>query len=191
MTDSPHDDPRIRRALLAGLGLAAAGAGGWLALKHDANAAAAGQDKSATADAVPATFWTQQFDAPQGSPLKMAALKGRPLVVNFWATWCPPCVKEMPEINHFHREFSAKGWQVLGLAVDSPTPVKAFLAKKPVGFPIGLAGMDGTQLALALGNTIGGLPFTVVIDAKGGIRHRKMGPTTFGELAAWAKAIQP
>lgn len=188
MSDSGHTERQLRRALLASAGLAAAGAGGWLALRQDAIAAPA--KKAAAKDLVPASFWAQQLDAPEGAALKFASLQGKPLLVNFWATWCPPCVKEMPEIDRFHQEFSAKGWQVVGIAVDSPTPVKGFLARKPVGFPIGLAGMEGTQLAFDLGNTGGALPYTVVIDAQGVVRQRKMGPTTFKEMAGWAKAIK-
>lgn len=176
-----------RRALLAGVGLAAAAGGAWWALKHQAGAALS-TSKPAGAP-LPADFWTRQFDTLAGPALALSSLQGRPLLINFWATWCPPCVKEMPELDRFHREFSGQGWNVLGLAIDSPTPVKGFLAKKPVAFQIGLAGFGGTELAQALGNDAGGLPFTVLVDAQGSIRQRKMGPTTFDELAAWAKEI--
>jgi thiol-disulfide isomerase/thioredoxin len=176
-----------RRALLAGVGLAAAAGGAWWALKHQA-AAPASSGKS-PGDPLPADFWTKQFDTIAGPALGLAKLQGRPLLINFWATWCPPCVKEMPEIDRFHREFSGEGWNVLGLAIDSPTPVKGFLARKPVGFQIGLAGLGGTELAQELGNTAGALPFTIVIDAQGGIRQRKAGPTNFEELSAWAKEL--
>jgi len=122
-------------------------------------------------------------------PHRLAGPRGRVVLLNFWATWCPPCVKEMPELDRFHTEFGAKGWQVLGLAIDGPTPVKEFLAKVHVGFGVGLAGFGGTELAQALGNTAGGLPFSLLIDAQGRIRHRKMGATHFDELAAWAQAL--
>ena len=82
----------------------------------------------------------------------MATLRGQPLVLNFWATWCPPCVKEMPEIDRFQREFAARGWQVLGLAVDRPQPVREFLARTPVGYTIAMAGLEGTELSRQLGN---------------------------------------
>jgi hypothetical protein len=94
----------------------------------------------------------------------------------------------LPEINRFHRDFASKGWQVVGLAVDGPTPVKEFLAKVRVGYEIGLAGFGGTELAQALGNDAGGLPFSVLIDARGRILHRKMGATSYEELAKWADA---
>src|SRR3989344_3422273 len=145
----------------------------------------------AAGDPLPAGFWDVHFDTPEGTPFNWAGLQGKPLLLNFWATWCPPCVKEMPELDRFRREFSAAGWQVVGLAIDGPTPVKEFLTKVKVGFGVALAGFGGTELAQTLGNTAGGLPFTVLIDAQGRIRHRKMGATHFDELAAWARAMGP
>lgn len=187
MSDSPDN---TRRILLTAVGLAAAAGGGWWAMKHQTSASKARAPEAAPiGDPLPADFWTHQFDTPGGPALPLASLQGKPLLVNFWATWCPPCVKEMPEIDRFHREFQKQGWQVLGLAVDSPTPVKQFLAKKAVGFQIGLAGFGGTELAQTLGNAAGGLPFSVMIDASGRVRQRKMGATSFDELAAWAQDI--
>lgn len=119
----------------------------------------------------------------------MSKFKGRPLLINFWATWCPPCVKELPELDRFQHEFAGKNWQVLGLAIDGPTPVKQFLAKVKVGYEVGLAGFGGTELAQALGNEAGGLPFSVIIDAQGHVVHRKIGATHFDELATWAAEI--
>lgn len=170
-----------RRALL---GLAAvAGLGGglwWSQRRRGAEPESLG--------ALPADFWSHQFDTLEGTPLKLSELQGRPLLINFWATWCPPCVKEMPELEQFHQVQKTKGWTVLGLAIDGPTPVRQFLAKKPVTFPIGLAGFGGTELGAALGNTAGGLPFTVLIDAKGRLMKRKMGATSLEELEQWAQA---
>lgn len=177
-----------RRALLALAGLSAAAGGAWWAWRKQAGAPGG---QTASSDAVPATAWQQQFDTPAGTKLALSALQGKPLLINFWATWCPPCVKEMPELDRFHQTFKAKGWQVVGLAVDSPTPVKAFLAKVGVGFDIGLAGMGGIELSQALGNDAGGLPFTVLIDAQGRVRQRKTGGTSFDELAEWGRAITP
>lgn len=119
----------------------------------------------------------------------MASLRGRPLVINFWATWCAPCVKEMPQLDRFHKDFEAKGWQVVGLAIDSPTPVREFLKRVPVGFAVGLAGMDGTALGRTLGNDKAALPFTVVIDSRGAIKHTRLGETSYEELSGWAAGI--
>lgn len=206
--EHPLDHQRgvSRRAALFGTaGLAAAGAGAWWGWHRQSSAPASagappapvgGQSPASdpnrlTGDPLPAGFWDVHLDTPEGQPFNWAALQGKPLLLNFWATWCPPCVKEMPEIDRFHREFSPAGWQVVGLAVDGPTPVKEFLAKVKVGFGVALAGFGGTELAQTMGNTAGGLPFTVLIDAQGRIRHRKMGATHFDELAAWARAMGP
>jgi thiol-disulfide isomerase/thioredoxin len=132
-------------------------------------------------------LWARRFDKPAGGELVFAELRGKSLVVNFWATWCPPCVKEMPELDRFARDFASKGWQVVGVAVDGPTPVREFLLKTPVGFPIGLAGFGGAQLARDLGNSGGGLPFTVVFDPSGKVVHTRLGQTSYDELAGWAK----
>jgi thiol-disulfide isomerase/thioredoxin len=185
-----------RRALLALVGLGAAAGGAWWALRRGAPSATqqpgAGTAASAQATAgepLPPGFWTQQFDTPAGTPLNLATFQGKPLLVNFWATWCPPCVKELPELDRFHQAFGAQGGQVLGLAIDAPTPVKAFLGKTKVAFPIGLAGMGGTETAAALGNSAGGLPFSVLISAQGRIVQRKMGATSFEELSTWAREL--
>lgn len=205
-----------RRVLLAAGALVATAGGFWFGLRRAGHggagesggthadvssstkpAAAPASDASSPAepplihgDQLAPAFWQQVFDTPAGPPLTLARFQGRPLVLNFWATWCPPCVKEMPELDQFSRDFSPQGGHVLGLAIDSPTPVKQFLTKVRVGFAIGLAGFGGTELAQALGNTSGGLPFTVVIDAQGRIRQRKMGATSHAELSAWARALK-
>lgn len=84
----------------------------------------------------------------------------------------------------------AVGWQVVGLAVDGPTPVREFLQKTPVGFPIGLAGFSGTELARQMGNTTGGLPYTVVLGTAGEVLHRKLGETNLQELQSWVDAAR-
>lgn len=136
-----------------------------------------------------ASLWQRRFEQPDGGTLALASLRGKPLVINFWATWCPPCVKEMPELDRFHRAFAARGWQVLGLAIDRAEPVREFLARQPVGFAVALAGLEGSTIGRELGNTTGALPFTAVIDAGGRIRQRKLGETSFAELSGWASAL--
>ena len=105
--------------------------------------------------------------------------------INFWATWCTPCVEEMPLLDAFFQQNQAKSWQVLGLAIDQPSAVKRFLTQHPVTYPIGLAGLNGTSLMAELGNEQGGLPFTLVIDAQQGLRFRKLGKLSQNDLNAW------
>jgi thiol-disulfide isomerase/thioredoxin len=141
------------------------------------------------AEALAADLWSLRFDAPAGAPFELGRFRGKPLLLNFWATWCPPCVREMPALDRFNREFSPRGWQVLGLAADRPEPVREFLFRTPVGYTIGLAGFAGIDLSRQLGNLSGGLPFTVLVDAAGRIAHRHSGETHFEQLMAWAQGI--
>lgn len=187
----PDQPSKLHHIVFALVGVGAAVLGTWWANRPAPQATTASApltQAAAASDTLPADFWAQSFDTPNGQTLHFSAYKGHPIVLNFWASWCPPCVKEMPDIDHFHRDMQPKGWRVIGLAVDGPTPVREFLAKVPVGFDIGLAGFGGTELSQALGNTAGGLPFTVLINADGRIVHRKVGGTTYADLKAWAAA---
>lgn len=130
-------------------------------------------------------LWGLSFDTPSGSPLALRTLRGRPLLLNFWATWCPPCIDELPLLDAFFRENAGNGWQVVGLAIDQPSAVRDFLQRTPVSFPVGLAGLGGSELAKNLGNLAGGLPFTVVLGASGAILQRRIGRVTAAELAQW------
>ena len=91
-------------------------------------------------------------------------------------------------MDAFYRENSAKGWQVLGVAIDRVEAVQVFLRKTSVTFPVAMAGLGGTELGRSFGNQAGGLPFTVVLGADGAVAHRKMGQITHQDLAAWAAA---
>jgi thiol-disulfide isomerase/thioredoxin len=134
-------------------------------------------------------LWNLQFDRPEGGSLALAGLRGQPLLLNFWATWCAPCVKEMPLLDAFQRAHQPAGWRVVGLAVDGPTPVREFLQKLPVTFPIGLAGLTGVDLARSLGNERGGLPFSAVFDRDGRVIARKLGSIAEQDLASWVQQL--
>ena len=180
---------RSRRAWLVAAGGMAAIAGAGLSWLRQGPGNVAGSAAASAAGQAPDSLWALKAARPEGGELDLVSLRGKPLLINFWATWCAPCVREMPLIDRFHREYGPRGWQVLGLAVDRPAPVAEFLARVKVGFPIGLAGLDGMDLLHGLGNAQGGLPFTVVINAAGQLVQRKMGETSFEELAGWAAKI--
>ncbi len=166
-----------RRVLYAAVaGLAAAGGAGLAWWKFQPHAVEPGAE---------AALWSMEFEKPEGGMLSLRALSGKPLVVNFWATWCPPCVEELPLLNAFYRQHAANDWQVVGLAIDQPSAVRKFLQRMPLDFPIGLAGLGGTELGRSLGNLTGGLPFTVVLGGEGRVLHRKMGQVTSEDLQLW------
>jgi thiol-disulfide isomerase/thioredoxin len=168
---------------LVGAGAAAAVAGlAWQIWRGTGGLAPAG-------DEAPASLWAGRFERPEGGALEMATLRGAPLVLNFWATWCPPCVREMPEIDRFARQFAARGVRVVGLAVDHPGAVRAHLARAPVSYTIALAGFEGAELSRSLGNASGSLPFTAVFDRQGRMVGRRLGQTSFAELSGWVQPL--
>ena len=173
------NNDRRRWALGAFVATAAAGAGAGWALWRQRGAAPAAQD----------ALWSSTFDTPAGTRLAMADLRGHKLVVNFWAPWCPPCVREMPALDRFQRDFGPRGWRVVGLAADELRPVREFLARAPVSFEIGLAGFTGIELSRRLGNEAGGLPFTLLFGRDGALRRRLSGETHYAQLAQWAEGI--
>jgi thiol-disulfide isomerase/thioredoxin len=171
----PRRGPLRRTLVVGGLGVAAGIAGIGASLwRHRA-------PEEPSVD-----LWALRFPRPEGGELAFGSLRGRPLLLNFWATWCPPCVTEMPLLAGFHARHAATGWQVVGLAVDQPEPVRRFIAERRIDFPIGLAGADGLELARSLGNTAGGLPYSVAFGAGGTARAHKLGALDEGTLTAWA-----
>ncbi len=178
-------------ALVAGIGWSQRRSAPVQASAHETSPAAnpASASPAAAASAAGTDLWAMGFDRPEGGRIELASLKGKPLVINFWATWCPPCVREMPLLDAWAKKHAGRGLTVLGLAVDSPSPVREYLQKTPVSFAIGLTGFAGTDLARQLGNEQGGLPFTVVFNPAGEPIIRKLGETKEVDLAAWNQAL--
>jgi thiol-disulfide isomerase/thioredoxin len=115
-------------------------------------------------------------------PHRLSDWKGKILLVNFWAPWCPPCVAEMPELVELQQELAGKNLQIVGIGVDSPSNIKQFAEKHQIGFPLLVAGMQGTELSRELGNQAGGLPFTVLLDASGQVRQTYLGKLNMDKL---------
>lgn len=132
---------------------------------------------------VPASFFSQSLLTPENTPTSLSALKNQLLLVNFWASWCVPCVKEMPALSALQRKYAPLGVKFAGIAVDNTNNVAAFLKRVPVAYPVYVAGGSGTEIARQVGNHVGGLPYTVLIDANGRIRWSQLGPVNSAQLS--------
>ncbi len=175
------------------VGLAAGATAFWWqsrSCEDPANSApTAGSGPVSTPEALGEDFWALSLPQPEGPDLALSSLRGKPLLLNFWATWCPPCVREMPLLESFYQQHKSKSLQMLGIAVDRAKPVTAFLARQPVSFAVALAGAEGSGLARALGNSAGGLPYTVLANAQGMIQRRQMGELQAQQLAQWGQLL--
>jgi thiol-disulfide isomerase/thioredoxin len=110
---------------------------------------------------------------------------GRPMLVNVWASWCAPCLKEMPELQRFAMQHAANGVQVVGIALDDADAVNAFLRRVPVSYPILLDTPGPADAGVRLGNPKGVLPYSVLVSADGRLLKQRIGPFDEGEIDAW------
>jgi len=101
--------------------------------------------------------------------------QGKIRIINFWATWCPPCLKEIPEFIALQEQYADKGVQFIGIAIDDLEPVEKYLASTKINYPILIAGVTGITLAQQLGNSVDAVPFTVVVNRQGQIIHQHRG----------------
>ncbi len=116
-------------------------------------------------------------------PLK--AYEGKLLVVNFWATWCTPCIEEMPELQQFADEFAPRGVAVIGVGVDDADKIRDFRRQHGLRIPLLAAGFDGMELARRLGNPEPVLPYTALISPRGRIVEEHSGRIQPPELRRW------
>ncbi|WP_347985986.1 TlpA disulfide reductase family protein [Methylomonas sp. AM2-LC] len=124
------------------------------------------------------------FPDVEGHMQPLSQWQGKVLVVNFWATWCGPCLQEIPEFIKLQTEMQQQGLQFIGLAIDETADVKAFLQDVKVNYPILLANDTGMNLSMQMGNIVGAIPFTVIIDQEGAVIHRQMGELSREALQA-------
>ena len=111
---------------------------------------------------------------------------GRVLVVNFWATWCPPCRREMPDFIEFQERHGAQGLQFVGIAIDSEQDVADFADSIGVNYPILLGETDAIALSQSLGNRFSGLPFSAIFDRSGKLVHTQAGELKQADLEQYA-----
>lgn len=120
----------------------------------------------------------------RGTPQTLSQWAKKPLIVNFWATWCAPCVQEMPELSALQAELAPKGIQLIGIGIDSAANIAEFSSKYKISYPLYVAGIAGTDLSRAFGNQAGGLPFTVLIGRDGQVKKTYLGRLKMHELRA-------
>jgi thiol-disulfide isomerase/thioredoxin len=127
-------------------------------------------------------FFANSWQTPDGKLVNTEQWRGKVLVVNFWASWCPPCVEEMPTLDKLNAEFSSKNVLIVGIGIDSPSNIREFLQNTPVSYPIVIGGLEGSNLSKQMGNAQGALPYTVFINANGQASSSKLGKISEDEL---------
>lgn len=133
--------------------------------------------KAAETSTTSAPLYAATFLGMDGQPVSLSQLRGKVAVVNFWATWCPPCRKEMPDLVAAYTEYHDRGVAFIGIAVEDNTElVGEFARAYKIGYPLATGKAEGIALLQTLGNSVAGLPYTLVLDARGNILARKRGP---------------
>ena len=127
-------------------------------------------------------LFAASFPDENGKTQALKQWQGKVIVLNFWATWCPPCREEMPELSTLNTKYRNKNVVVLGIATDDVALIKEFSKTTKVSYPLLAADMAGSDLAFNLGNNQDVLPYTVIIKADGTIAKTYFGRLSMPEL---------
>lgn len=132
---------------------------------------------------------TMELPRTDGQMQKINQWLGQVIVINYWATWCPPCREEMPSFSRLQGTFARNGVQFVGVSIDSVEKVLAFQAQTPVSYPLLIGTASSIDVTAALGNSAQGLPFTVILDRTGNVAKTHIGRFDEDELAASIKNL--
>ena len=167
--------------IILGLAVLAAIGGGWLQHESQVARTPPGVDVANVGDLRPDLALT----GLDGKLHHLSEFHGQRVLINFWASWCVPCLAEMPTLNTAQNNFADQGAIVLGIAMDDPEHVHSFLSAHPVDYPILLGRLDSPSTSLRLGDTDEVLPFSVLLDAHGRIVAMRRGPLEPSQLGKW------
>jgi thiol-disulfide isomerase/thioredoxin len=110
-----------------------------------------------------------------GKPQALNQWQGKVVVINFWATWCPPCLQEIPEFVRVQEKLGGRGLQFVGIAIDDVAKVREFAARFRINYPTLVGEFEAVELARIAGNKLGGLPFTIILDRQGRLVGTELG----------------
>jgi thiol-disulfide isomerase/thioredoxin len=131
------------------------------------------------------------FTDLDGAPRRLSDWDGKLVLLNFWATWCTPCLKEIPLLVEAQRQYGPRGLQVVGLAMDQPAPVEAWRKRLGMNYPIMVGEADILDAMDRLGDTLGAFPFSVLIAPDGRVLDRTSGDLTREEIRDWIEGKLP
>ena len=127
-------------------------------------------------------LWKAEFNDLKGVPVRMADLRGSPMVINFWASWCGPCIEEMPDFQRASRTESGRRIRFVGIGIDYAKNMQPFADKLGISYLLLESGAQGLDIVKAAGNPSGALPFTLILDHNGAAVMRKLGRLEYADL---------
>jgi peroxiredoxin len=167
--------------IIVGAALLAAMAGGWLQHESQLAHVPAGVHVANVSDRRPDVALLDL----SGKEHRLSEFHGKRVLINFWASWCVPCLAEMPALAAAQHKFGDQGGIVLGIAMDEPNRVRAFLLHHPVDYPILIGQVDSPSTSMRFGDADEILPFSVLLDEQGHVLATQRGPLESAQLAKW------
>ena len=177
----PWNHPARRCSLAALLAMSGLAAGPATAADAPSAGAAVATAATPATDVAAQPLFAASFKDFDRQQQSLAQYKGKPMVVYFWATWCKSCKQEVPELIALHKKYGTK-MHVIGIAIDNTDKVRQFAQDNQINYKLLIGSNDAIALSKQLGNSVGGLPFAVVVDAKGRIVKTLLGETPPGKF---------